>query len=265
MVTIEVKLWLFLTVFLIWLPFIWLFYKVFYFFWKKFFSLFKRYLYKKNLENLKRELSQINNGRKNNSNGDLMQRKISPKIQHKLERIKVQALVLKEKGDLEWYEKKLIEWLSYDPENIEFLWMLGDLYFSLWKYNKALPLLKKILEKDINNDKIIWQIGKIYFEKGDLDTAKLLVEKAIRLKPKNPKYYVTLAEIFYNQENLGKAIQVMETCVKLRPGNINYLLAVADLYEQFGDIKSAKRYYFKVLEYEPTNDLAKEKLNILGE
>ena len=87
--------------------------------------------------------------------------KLDEKIKLKLERIKLQAITLKERWDLEWYEKKLLEWLAFDPQNLEFIKRLADLYFSIWKYNKALPFLKKILEIRPEDDKAIWQLWKI--------------------------------------------------------------------------------------------------------
>jgi tetratricopeptide (TPR) repeat protein len=53
----------------------------------------------------------------------------------------------------------------------------------------------------------------------------------------------------------------MKKCVSLRPTNINYLLGIAALYEEIWDFDSAKKYYFKVLEYDPTNEFAKSKIN----
>jgi hypothetical protein len=57
----------------------------------------------------------------------------------------------------------------------------------------------------------------------------------------------------------------MEKIIKLRPANTNYLLTLAELYEEIQDIASAKKHYFSILEYEPSNERAKKKLKLYSE
>lgn len=185
------------------------------------------------------------------------------KHQRLLERIRYEAITHKEKGNVDAYEKKLIEWLALDPWNADFMKLLADLYFTIWNHKKALTLLKKILENNPEDHKAIWQIWEIYLGKNELDTAEILVEKAITLKPNDPKYYVSLVEIKYNRGQKEEAANLMEKVIKLRPNNISYLQAIAKLYEEITDLQSAKKYYFKILELEPMNDKAKAKVQIL--
>jgi cytochrome c-type biogenesis protein CcmH/NrfG len=124
-------------------------------------------------------------------------------------------------------------------------------------------LLKKIVEFDPTDHKAIWQIGEMYLISGDFETAELLVEKAISLNQSNPKYYISMVEILYNTERKKEAVDIMEKVVKLRPTNTVYLLTLADLFFEIQDFDMAKKNYFRVLEYEPTNEKAKSKLKSL--
>jgi len=65
----------------------------------------------------------------------------------------------------------------------------------------------------------------------------------------------------YNSDDIQKAIVLMERAVKLRPNNTNYLIATAALYEDVQDAQNARKYYFKVLEIEPGNEIARKKLS----
>lgn len=177
-----------------------------------------------------------------------------------LEKIKYEALLSKEKWKIDEFEKKLVEWLAIDPENLEFHQMLADLYFTLGNYKKALTLLKKVIEIEPQDHKAIWQIGEIYLSKWEFETAELLIEKAIDMKPSNPKYHISMVEVYYNTDRKDQAIVALEKVVKLRPANVPYLLALADLYFEMNDMENAQRYYFRVLEYEPSNVKAKAKL-----
>ena len=185
---------------------------------------------------------------------------IQEKQKKLLEKISYEANIYKKEWKLEDYEKKLIEWLAIDPENLELNKELANLYFTIWNHKKALSLLKKIIEVDPEDHNVIWQIGEIYLMMWDYETSELLIEKAINLKPNNPKYYISMVEIMYNTERKKDAVAVMEKIVKLRPTNSNYVMTLAELYEEIGDEDNSKKYYFKVLEQEPTNEKAKRKI-----
>lgn len=185
---------------------------------------------------------------------------IQEKQKKLLEKISYEANIYKKEWKLEDYEKKLIEWLAIDPENLDLNKELANLYFTIWNHKKALSLLKKIIEVDPEDHNVIWQIWEIYLMMWDYETSELLIEKAINLKPNNPKYYISMVEIMYNTERKKDAVAVMEKIVKLRPTNSNYVMTLAELYEEIGDEDNSKKYYFKVLEQEPTNEKAKRKI-----
>lgn len=179
------------------------------------------------------------------------------KFQKQMESIKYAALTYKERGKPEKYEQKLVEWLSIDQENQEFMTMLADHYFMSGNYVKALTLLKKVIIRMPENHKAIWQIGRIYQSQAKPDAAQLLIEKALEKKPDHPKYLISLVEIHYDKSELRKALSVMERLRKLRPTNIDYLLTVATLHEELNELTFAKNYYMKILEIEPYNEHAK--------
>jgi len=160
---------------------------------------------------------------------------IDEKKHKTLERIKYAALTYKERGKLDQYEKKLVEWLALVPDHDEFLDMLSNHYFQQWNDVKALSLLKRVIA----------------------------LEKAITLKWDNPKYLISLVEIHYENKELKEAITIMEKLSKLRPTNIDYLLTLWTLYEEVREPTNAQKYYMKVLEIEPHNEHAKKSVKRL--
>lgn len=208
------------------------------------------------VQNIKEENSEV----LEEKSEDNSEASIWEKERKRLETILLEAEHLKRNGKIEEYEQKLIEGLSIDPESLEVLKPLSELYFTLGNYKKAISLLKKVTDKDPSDHKAFWQIWEIYFITGFHQPAELLVEKAINLKNDNPKYYLTMVEIFYNTQRYPEALAYMEKIIKLRPTNPKYLLATAELYEEFSDFENARKYYFNVLEYEPSNEKAKAKI-----
>ncbi len=195
---------------------------------------------------------------------DLVDKEFAKRKKKMIEKIVYEALVFRKEGKLDEYEKKIIEWLAIDTNDRDLNKLLADYYFNLGNYKKALSLLKRIIEIDPQDHKAIWQIGEMYLITWDFETAELLVEKAIWINQSNPKYYISMVEVLYNTDRKREAVEVMEKVVKLRPTNATYLLTLADLYAELGDLDNAKRYYFRVLEYEPSNEKAKSKLKELS-
>jgi tetratricopeptide (TPR) repeat protein len=180
-----------------------------------------------------------------------------------LEKIIYDALWFRKDGKLDEYEQKIIEGLAIDPDDKDLNKLLADLYFTMGNYKKALPILKKIVDMDPKDHKAIRQIGEIYLTSSDFNIAEMLIQKAIGINPTNPKYYISMVELLYNTDRKQDAIAEMEKVIKLRPTNGAYMFTLAELYEELQDIDNAKKYYFRVLEYEPSNEKAKKKLKDL--
>jgi len=195
---------------------------------------------------------------------ELVDKEFSKKKKKMIEKIVYEALVFRKEWKLDEYEKKIIEWLAIELNDRDLNKLLADFYFNLGNYKKALSLLKKIIEIDPQDHKAIWQIWEMYLITGDFETAELLIDKAISINQSNPKYYISMVEVLYNTDRKKDAVEMMEKIVKLRPTNPSYLLTLADLYLEIQDYWSAKKYYFRVLEYEPSNEKAKQKLKELA-
>lgn len=173
------------------------------------------------------------------------------------------AELLKNKGQFLLYEKKLIEGTVLEPSNTTILKKLAQYYFHNNNHKKSISLLKKVIDIDPTDHEALWQLGDIYIEQWEFDQAELLVRKAIDYAHDRPKYYISLAEITYNTDRITEALNTLHKAVHLRPNNVNYLIALAWLYEEIEDYVNAKKYYFHVLECEPTNTQARRKLNTL--
>jgi len=154
--------------------------------------------------------------------------------------------------------KLLVQW-SLDVENTK-----DDLNKKL-NFDKNLPLFsadelfkwphKLDKEGTIKKKKIL---EKIIYE-------ALVLRKEWKLEEYEKKVIEWLA-IQPDDKDLNKreAVDVMEKVVKLRPTVPSYLLTLADLYNELGDTDNAKKNYFRVLEYEPSNEKAKKKLKNLA-
>lgn len=183
-----------------------------------------------------------------------------------MERILYEAFVFKKAWRLDDYEKKIIEGLAIEPDDKELNKLLAEYYFSLWNHRKALSLLKKIIDSDPRDHKAVWQIWEIYLLGEEYDIAEILIQKAISMNSNEPKYYASLVELLYNTERKPDAVFVLEqNLIKLRPNNLDYIITLAELFEELWEIQNAKKYYFRILEQDPSNEKIKRKLQKLSE
>lgn len=185
---------------------------------------------------------------------------LDEKEKKELNKIIYEADLLKKDWKLDEYEKKIIEWLSIQPDNLSLHKSLAEYYFNVWNYKKSLPLFKSIIEKHPDDHNSIRHLGQIYLVWKDYEISEALIEKAIHMIWDNPKYHISMVEIYYNTNRKLQAIWIMEKIIKLRPSNTNYMIALAELYEEVEDFNNAKKYYFRVLENEPNNEIAKKKI-----
>lgn len=180
-----------------------------------------------------------------------------------LEQIISKANLYKKKWQLKQYEKKLIEGLAIDPDNIDCNKKLALFYHNTEEDKKAILLLKKVIKINPTDHETFWQLWDIYLVQWEFDIAKKLINEALAMAKDRPKYYISMVEIYYNEWDIDEAIWYMHKAIALRPRNTTYIMWLAWLYEELEDIENAKKYYFQVLELEPTNSEAKKKLNSL--
>ena len=265
-----------------------LLYAIIYYFSKFLWYLFGKKTINKNeieIENTEEEnafggeseyITDINNEKSENENWENedeiedLSEKDNTKAKNKkiIEQIIQDAESFKAKNDLIDYEKKLIEWLSVQPNHLEIMKMLADYYLENSDYKKSLSLCKKILEIEPENDKYIYYSGISYLEQSEYETARYLIEKAVWYRPENPKYILSLAETYYVLADTTKSIEFMKKLIKIRPQNIEYIEIIAKIYREIGDDINYRNSLYNMLEIDPLNVKIKEeiaRLNTISE
>ena len=112
----------------------------------------------------------------------------------------------------------------------------------------------------------IMDIEKRFEEAGDacnrhdFKTAKLILEDIVKTS-KHSEAYRLLGQIAYEEHNDDQAIDYLIESLKIDPKNMWALIMMGNVYgKRKNDIKTARNYYEKVLEYYPKNFLALNNL-----
>ena len=108
-------------------------------------------------------------------------------------------------------------------------------------------------------------LGVLRFKEGEKEKALEHYEQAARLEPENAIFQKNLADFYYVE--LGRVEEAMELYIKIlgiHPADIEVLFTLGSICESLEKFKDAKFFYERVLELEPWNAGARERLGDLG-
>ncbi len=88
------------------------------------------------------------------------------------------------------------------------------------------------------------------------------LQAAINISPSFPKFYYNLGVIYSQKGIFDPAIENLKKAYQLKPNYQEPLLALAQIYDKEKDQKTALEYYRKLLEINPSNPIAKQKLGL---
>ena len=126
---------------------------------------------------------------------------------------------LLEKEDYAGAEKKLIEVLSVDAQNLDAYKKLADVYSAQKDYSHAKETLEFIASSN-PNDEMIWRsLGKIYAIEEDKENALKYFQKARDLAPNNPKNIVLVIEESLELNRKDIAIPAIDKLKEVNPDN----------------------------------------------
>jgi predicted O-linked N-acetylglucosamine transferase (SPINDLY family) len=111
--------------------------------------------------------------------------------------------------------QSILIWIKEYPCEVEYLLMLGDLYYDRNDFDAAEKALKQAFEVD-------WHAGgyalvRFYEQRERLGAARRQAEQLVRQDPNIMKHHGLLAEVLYRQERYEEALIAIEQGLKIEP------------------------------------------------
>jgi tetratricopeptide (TPR) repeat protein len=144
----------------------------------------------------------------------------------------------KAKDLLEIIEKKF-------PDNREALLKLGELYFLVKQYQKAIDYVNKSLKIDENQAKAYYLKGSIYRESGDTTKSISSLVTAVEQDNKYEEAFYDLGIIYAARKN-PLAFEYYNNALRVNPTNQTTLYAHAKLQQDLGKIDEALKEYEQI-------------------
>jgi tetratricopeptide (TPR) repeat protein len=143
----------------------------------------------------------------------------------KIEELSAQAKEMIGEEEFKEAERKLIEIIGLDSQNLEAFRSLGDLYFENKNYEEAKQTFKHILklmkdgEKEEGTAEVNFNLALVNKETGDFDDALINITEALKYAPNNPRYLDTMLEISIIKKDKISALNALGKLEKANPDN----------------------------------------------
>jgi tetratricopeptide (TPR) repeat protein len=136
-----------------------------------------------------------------------------------------------------------------NPNNVEIIFLLGNLHLRVDAYDKALGYFKLLVDKKF--PQVHFNMGMAYFYQNKIKQAEEQFRLTLKYDPKFPKVNESLGELMIKKQAYTEAIEYLKRGIDLDPySSINHhLLGVA--YSKIYDWKNAYNEFVVAIEMDP--------------
>jgi tetratricopeptide (TPR) repeat protein len=142
---------------------------------------------------------------------------------------------------------------DYDPAHLD---TKAFILYKLRKYDEALLLLEKVIEKHPHLDEAFYHKGDIHYNKKEYDDALRCYDEAIRIKPRLAEAYNAKAVVLAEMGQYQKAVDEAKNAIQIDPAlssahenMIKIMLRIKNESKSFGSywLKPKKRLLIPIL------------------
>lgn len=231
-------------------------------------KIYAMYFNVKKIISPKTQTTKIKRGKKVNISWKNKSIKIVIKKLTSLEKEKLCDIVKRAKANSsKWYfdsaKHLIVEWLAIDKYNKDLNLELAAMYEKEQKYKNAEFIYKDLIDsiwKDVN---VMKKLAFIYALQHNLNDSLIIYEKVLKKKKDDSEVLNMLCDITFELHQYEKALKYVKVVLKDKPRNIDRLSMQAVCFEHLENFKEAFDVYKRIVELQPYNTLARNKLNEL--
>lgn len=194
--------------------------------------------------------------------------KASEAVDRALEKSPNSPQALAAKGELLYHSKnynsaaeRYKSQSNTNPNDPQPLNNLANCFFKQQNYASAEDYYRRTLKVSSDFTLGYRNLAVCLVKQDKYDESIEYFEKYLEYSPGEPNIFATLGDIYYNRKNYWKAISYYEQYIKHFPGQHEAILRLADCYFNLDKLDSAKLGYNAVLQIDPVNEIAKNRLS----
>lgn len=154
------------------------------------------------------------------------------------------------------------------PTSVKARIMLSLAYSRAGRYNDAIEEASTAVKLDGSNATAYYALGVARGRQGDTKEAISAFSKSVKLETGtadvNQQAYYELGEIYMRERKYKEAVEAYRGALANGPEATYVVIALARAYEKVGNRQEAITEYRSILDYDPTNQEAKDALTRLG-
>ncbi|MCI0470385.1 MAG: tetratricopeptide repeat protein [Candidatus Aminicenantes bacterium] len=150
------------------------------------------------------------------------------------------------------YGEKALEYLKkareFEPDNIQIVHVLGDLYEKMEKIDEAEECYLNIMETSGKNPKVYYVLANFYQTHNQVKKAENMYKQRLDMEPENPEGYHYIAGFYQNQNDWYRSVESYELMISalIDPAAVKVQREIQGYNESLDKIKSKKEYMANV-------------------
>lgn len=151
-------------------------------------------------------------------------------------------------------------------KDVESLYQSAQTHAQNGEIEVAMGKLEKILKQNPENALAHNDLGVLSYQIGEVQKAREYYEKAVSLEPTNHTFMKNLAEHYLLvMGEIEKALELYLVILKDNPQDVEALMAAGRISEGFSNHEQARIFYEAILDAEPWNMEASERIAAMGQ
>ena len=179
-----------------------------------------------------------------------------------VEEILRQAKILHTRGEVPKAEQAYLAVLSVQPDHLDALFNLGNLFAMVGHHEGAAHWFRKVLAVDPNHAGALDAIGIMEDVLGHLESAEAFFRRAISIAGNNPMFHHNLGNCLRHQNRLDEALAEFDSALAIDPDHRDSLLNKADIHALLGQQGEAENLVFKALQSHPDDPFTRWQYGI---
>lgn len=140
--------------------------------------------------------------------------------------------------------------VKVNPDNIDCMLRLAQLYHYLTKYDEEIVLLDNVLRKDVRNAQAYFMKGMLFKDKGDTTKAISSMQTCVEQDPDHYNAYIQLGLLTAAQK-LPVAESYYLNAIKINPNSEEALYNLGMFYQETDNYNAAIETYTTLLKINP--------------
>lgn len=190
--------------------------------------------------------------------------KLSEEEKQKLADILKRVRLNSERGYFDTSKSLIIEWLAIDKYNKDLNIELASIYEKENAYNNAIYIYKDLIGVYNDDSEVYKRLGYAHAMCNDLEESFKCYERVHKKRRTDFEAIRMLADLAYNMKKFKKALKYTSLFLKEKPRDVDKLLMKAVCLEKTQQIEEALSIYRRILQLQPYNTKAKDKVKQLS-